>query len=226
MLFVLVHRSIGGFYSISQFISFAFISILGATVVGMDTVGRPLAMAIRTRENTNLINAMVVVSIDGTTAAYMTACLVKTSGMARASLPGPMAPCTMENSSMANEKAMDNIPLVMGVNTMDLGRMDDMMDLERVRGKMDDAIKENGGMAWPMDEGRKRIRMGIFDMRDSGLMMNQFGRIVGSVSRSMHLCMYVCMYMLSWYGVQYSVVNNKPDSVIMEYSYIMSMFWK
>jgi hypothetical protein len=142
-------------------------------VVGMDMVGRPLAMAIRTRENTNLINAMVAVSIDGTTAASMTACLVKTNDMARASLPGPTVPCSMENLSMANEKAMDNIPLVMGVNTMDLGRMDGMPDLERVRGKMDDAIKGNGGMAWPMDEARKHIRMGIFDTRDSGLMMNQ-----------------------------------------------------
>jgi cellobiose-specific phosphotransferase system component IIB len=142
----------------------------------MDTVGHPLAMATRTRENTNLINAMVVVSIDGTTAASMTACLVKTNAMARAYLLGPMVLFMMENSSMANEKGMDNIPLVMGVNTMDLGRMDGMMDLERVRGKMDDGIKGNGGMVWLMDEERKRIRMGIFDMRDSGLMMNQFVR--------------------------------------------------
>jgi hypothetical protein len=148
--------------------------IIGATVVGMDMVGHPLAMATRTKENTNLINAMVVVSIDGTTAVSMTACLVKTNGMARASLRGPMVPSTMENSSMANEKGMDNIPLVMEANTMDLGRMDGMMGLEPVRGKMADVIKGNGGMVWPMDEVLKRIRMGIFDMRDNGLMMNQF----------------------------------------------------
>lgn len=142
----------------------------------MDTVGHPLVMATRMKENTNLINAMGKVCIDGTMAASMTACLVKTNDMAKASLRGPMVPCLMENSSMANEKDMDNIPLVMEVNTMDRGRMDGMMDLERVPGKTDDGTKGNGGMAWPMDEGRKRIRMGIFDMRVSGLMMNQFVR--------------------------------------------------
>jgi hypothetical protein len=142
----------------------------------MDTVVPPLAMAIRTKENTNLINVMVVVSIDGTMVVSTTACLVKTNDMEKALLPGPMVRFMMENLSMGNEKDTVNIPLVMEGNTMDRGKMDGMMDLEHVHGKMDDVIKENGEMVWLMDEGRKRIPMGMCGMKDSGLMMNQFGK--------------------------------------------------
>jgi hypothetical protein len=82
------------------------------------------------------------------------ACLVKTNNMARAPLPGPMVLFVVENLSMVKEKGVDNMHLVVGVNAMDRGRMDLMMDLECVGGKMDDAAKGNGGRAWPMDEGR------------------------------------------------------------------------
>jgi hypothetical protein len=83
------------------------------------------------------------------------ACLVKTNNMARAPLPGPMVLFVVENLSMVKEKGVDNMHLVVGVNAMDDERMDLMMDLERVGGKMNDAAKGNGGRAcWPMDEGR------------------------------------------------------------------------
>jgi hypothetical protein len=59
------------FHSISHafFCSWIMFLFLGATVVGTGAVGRLLAMAICARENANLINAMVAVSVNGTTAA-------------------------------------------------------------------------------------------------------------------------------------------------------------
>jgi hypothetical protein len=142
--------------------------------VGMDMVEQVSPMAIPTKENTNLINGMDVVFTSGTMAAFTMACLVKTSATGREISSGPTELFTMENLSMANAKDMARIRLVMEVNTMDPGRMVAMMDLEHVRGKMDVGIEENGGTAWPMAREPKHIRMGMFAMKDNGLMMNRF----------------------------------------------------
>jgi hypothetical protein len=131
-------------------------------------------MAIPTKENTNSINAMAAACIVGTMAAFTMAVLRKTNatGRAAAFLPGPMGPFMMGPLTMASAKAMANILLPMGDNMMAVGRMDAMMDLERARGKMDGDIGGNGEMVWRMGKERKRIRMGMCDMKDNGWMMS------------------------------------------------------
>jgi hypothetical protein len=73
---------------------------------------------------------------------------------------------------MASAKAMANIPSPMVDNTMAVGRMAAMMDLERARGKMDGDIGGNGEMVWRMGKERKRIPMAMCDMKDHGMMMS------------------------------------------------------
>jgi hypothetical protein len=59
-------------------------------------------------------------------------------------------------------------------------------------------------MAWPTDKGRKRVQMGMFDMRDSGLMMKQFvkkrpwcdGRCVRCLSKMIKSYKIMCV----WFG--------------------------
>lgn len=101
-------------------------------VVGMAMEEHPFRMVIPMKELINLINAMVVVCIDGMTDESMMECSPKTNVMERASLNGPMVPFTMVNLLMDNVKDMGNIPLVMAGNILVHGKMDGMMDLGKL----------------------------------------------------------------------------------------------
>ena len=108
------------------------------------------AMGTRTKENTNSINVMAVVSTSGTMDGSTMVAFPKTSAMDTASLLGRTGPSTMANLSMANEKDKANTPLRMEDSTKGRGRMDDTMDLGLVPGRMDDGTGGNGETAWRM----------------------------------------------------------------------------
>jgi len=77
---------------------------------------------------------------------------------------------------MDNEKATEVTSLVMVANTLDPGRTDGTVATELARGRMDDAIRVNGAMAWLMERAEKLMLMEPFGTMDSGSMTNPFDR--------------------------------------------------
>mmetsp|Transcript_29880 Transcript_29880/g.56062 ORF Transcript_29880/g.56062 Transcript_29880/m.56062 type:complete len:162 (+) Transcript_29880:476-961(+) len=146
---------------------------IGAMGVGTDMAVLPSPMEIRTKESTNLIRDTEKECTSGMMVVYMMANSWRTNDMAKVDSPGRMVLFMMENLSMDKEKDMANIHLPMVDSTKDLGRMDDMMALERVLGKMEGVIVGNGAMEWPMDVALKPTLMEMSDTKDSGMMMSR-----------------------------------------------------
>lgn len=153
-----------------------FMKEIGVMVDGMDMDALVSVTVIPMKGNTNLINDTVVVSTSGMMEESTTDTFPKINDMDMVSLPGRMVLSMMETLSMDNVKDMANIPLPMVDNTKGLGRMDDMMDLELVLGKMEESIGVNGEMVWHTDMASKPIPMEIFVMKDNGKTMNRFVR--------------------------------------------------
>ena len=154
-----------------------YLKVIGDMGAGMVMGVHPFLMATRMKENISLISGMVREYIGGMTEESTMASFPKTSVMAKVFLRGLMALYMMETLSMDSGKVMVNTLSLMEDNTKGPGKMDATMVSERVRGKMVEDTVGNGGMEWPMDEALKPTRMEIFDMRESGSMMNPFVEI-------------------------------------------------
>ena len=154
-----------------------YLKVIGDMGAGMVMGVHPFLMATHMKENISLISGMVREYIGGMTEESMMVSFPKTSVMAKVFLRGLMALYMMETLSMDSGKVMVNTLSLMEDNTKGPGKMDATMVSERVRGKMVEDIVGNGGMEWPMDEALKPTRMEIFDMRESGSMMNPFVEI-------------------------------------------------
>ena len=59
--------------------------------------------------------------------------------------------------------------------------MEDTKAKELVPGKMDDAMRVNGAMAWHMARALRLIQMDRFDIPDNGLMMNRSANFVATI---------------------------------------------
>ena len=154
-----------------------YLKVIGDMGAGMVMGVHPFLMATHMKENISLISGMVREYIGGMTEESTMASFPKTSVMAKVFLRGLMALYMMETLSMDSGKVMVNTLSLMEDNTKGPGKMDATMVSERVRGKMVEDTVGNGGMEWPMDEALKPTRMEIFDMRESGSMMNPFVEI-------------------------------------------------
>ena len=141
----------------------------------------PSATAMHMKANTNLIKGMGVVYIAGTMGVSTMANFRKISDMEVVSLLGPTVRFMTESLAMDSARDMENTPSPMVDSTMVAGKMEDTLDLEPVRGKMDGGTEVNGGMDRLMDAERKLILMERFDMKENGSMTSQFVNLVECV---------------------------------------------
>jgi hypothetical protein len=92
---------------------------------------------------------------------------------------------------MDNDMVMASTPFLMGVVMKGPGRMDGMMDTERVYGRMVENTWANGNGAWLMDVASRHFRMATSDMTVYGKMMNPCDK---SVTSGLYAWMCVCEY--------------------------------